>query len=113
MKRPTTRLIALAALVTASFVGTPAWGRHHHHHQCYAPIDVAPGLYYGCPPGWYVFGPPYSGYARAWYGGFNSIYGYQGARYRRFERSAGTATKPVAPTPPVDQGITPGTDTSH
>ena len=29
-------------------------------------IEVAPGLYYGCRPGWYCFGLPYrASYARA------------------------------------------------
>lgn len=58
--------------------------RHHRHFYLrHSLLEVYPGLYYGCRPGWYCFGPPLRPtFKRAWYGGFNSIYGYQGARYR-------------------------------
>lgn len=63
--------------------------RHHHRaHLRLPPIEVEPGLYYGCRPGWYCFGPPLRpSFRLAWYGGFNSIYGYQGARWRPPERN--------------------------
>jgi hypothetical protein len=59
--------------------------RHHHRrfHGWHPLLEVSPGLYYGCRTGWYCFGPPLRpNFRRAWYGGFNSIYGYQGARWR-------------------------------
>jgi hypothetical protein len=58
--------------------------RHHHHfHRWHPLLEVYEGLYYDCRPGWYCFGPPLRpNFRRAWYGGFNSIYGYQGARWR-------------------------------
>jgi hypothetical protein len=67
--------------------------RHHYHrHRLRLPLlEVYPGLYYGCRPGWYCFGPPLRPtFARAWYGGFNSIYGYQGARWRPERRETGS-----------------------
>jgi hypothetical protein len=98
--------IAAAALATASFFATPCAAmpmgplaavsgdgpiqkvngvprRHRHFHVRGPLLEVYPGLYYGCRPGWYCFGPPLRpNFRRAWYGGFNSIYGYQGARWR-------------------------------
>ena len=67
--------------------------RHHHHrYRLHLPLlEVYPGLYYGCRPGWYCFGPPLRpNFTRAWYGGFNSIYGYQGARWRPQRRDTGS-----------------------
>ena len=66
--------------------------RHHHHFRWRLPLlEVYPGLYYGCRPGWYCFGPPLRPYfTRGWYGGFNSIYGYQGARWRPPRRDTGS-----------------------
>ena len=94
--------LTAATLVAASFLGTPcealpvaglsavpaetsiqtaAWRRHRYYP--WDVLEIAPGLYYGCRPGWYCFGPPYGPpFTRAWYGGFNSIYGYQGGRWR-------------------------------
>jgi hypothetical protein len=99
METRTFGLIAAAALASASFFATPGaampfakapglsadatiqdvrWRRHYY----YAPLDVAPGLVYGCRAGWYCFGPDWYGrYRPAWYGGFGR-YGYQGRRYR-------------------------------
>jgi hypothetical protein len=119
--------ITLAALVTATCLATPAaampvdkaWaaagkvsienvgyvcGRSHCWRRWkyrYALHYIYPGLYSNCRPGWYCFGPDrYGAFRPAWYGGFNSIYGYQGARYRRAERSAEpTPTPPAAPPP--------------
>ena len=92
-----------------------AWRRHHYYRQPL--LYVAPGLYYGCRPGWYCFGPPYRAwYTHAWYGGFNSIYGYQGARWRPPQPSTETTNTPGttpptntpgATTPPTDLNITP------
>jgi len=106
--------IVAAALVAASFFATPGAAmpisvlsavsvespiqkvngvrRHHHHFHLWRPLlEVYPGLYYGCRPGWYCFGPPLRPYfTRAWYGGFNSIYGYQGARWRPPSRNTGS-----------------------
>jgi hypothetical protein len=66
---------ALAAVPAASPIQQARWVRHR---------------YYGCRPGWYCFGPPYSPpYVRGWYGGFNSIYGYQGGRWRAADPAAG------------------------
>jgi len=66
--------------------------RRHYHHRLRLPLlEVYPGLYYGCRPGWYCFGPPLRpNFTRAWYGGFNSIYGYQGARWRPPSRETGS-----------------------
>jgi len=96
--------IAVVALMTASFFATPGTAmptaalsavpveapihkvngvRHHRYYVRHPLLEVYPGLYYGCRPGWYCFGPPLRpNFTRAWYGGFNSIYGYQGARWR-------------------------------
>ena len=92
------------------------WRRYHHYRPPL--LYVAPGLYYGCRPGWYCFGPPYRPwYTHAWYGGFNSIYGYQGARWRPPQPSTETTNTPVTTpptntpsgtTPPTDLDITPG-----
>jgi hypothetical protein len=67
-------------------------GVRHHRHYVHRPLlEVYPGLYYGCRPGWYCFGPPLRPYfTRGWYGGFNSIYGYQGARWRLPSRNTGS-----------------------
>jgi hypothetical protein len=67
--------------------------RHHYRrYRLRVPLlEVHPGLYYGCRPGWYCFGPPLRPYfTRGWYGGFNSIYGYQGARWRPPSRNTGS-----------------------
>jgi hypothetical protein len=106
--------IVAAALGAASLFGTPSTAmplaplsavsveapvqkingvRHHHRHfHVWRPLlEVYPGLYYGCRPGWYCFGPPLRPYfTHAWYGGFNSIYGYQGARWRPPRRNTGS-----------------------
>ena len=128
MKTIASGVIAAAALIAASFVVTPCTAmpmarlspasvetsivkingvrvRHHHrHHYYYRPLlYVAPGLYYGCRSGWYCFGPPYrSNFRLAWYGGFNSQYGYQGARYRAQPRTSDTSDtpRPATTTPP-------------
>src|SRR5262249_20380451 len=71
----------LSAMPVEGLIQNVALRRHSHYRR--AVMFVAPGLYYGCRSGWYCFGPPYrTRYTRAWYGGFNSIYGYQGANWR-------------------------------
>ena len=83
---------------------TVALRRHYHHRR--AVIEVAPGLYYGCWSGWYCFGPPIRArYARAWYGGFNSIYGYQGAHWR--PPGSEPKSAPYVTAPPADQNPAP------
>ena len=106
MKNSLSIPVAVVILAMAGFVGAPCAAmpmaslaaasgdgsiqkvngvrRHHHHFHPWRPLlEVYPGLYYGCRPGWYCFGPPLRpNFRRAWYGGFNSIYGYQGARWR-------------------------------
>jgi len=140
MKTIASGVITAAALVAASLVVTPCAAmpmarvspaaletsivkingvrvRHHRrYHHYYRPVlEVAPGLYYGCRPGWYCFGPPYRPRFRlAWYGGFNSQYGYQGARYRAQPRTADTSeTSPppvtTSPSPPPEQETPPAT----
>jgi hypothetical protein len=86
-----------AAPLAAVSAGTPIHkvnGVRHHYHRHrlrLPPIEVYPGLYYDCRPGWYCFGPPLRPtVTRAWYGGFNSIYGYQGARWRPPSRDTGS-----------------------
>ena len=86
-----------AAALSAASVETPVQKvngvRHHYHrYRLRLPLlEVYPGLYYGCRPGWYCFGPPLRPYfTRGWYGGFNSIYGYQGARWRPPRRDTGS-----------------------
>jgi len=112
----------LSGVSLETAVQNVAWRHrpHHRHVLIYVTpgLEVGPGLYYGCRPGWYCFGPPYrASYARAWYGGFNSTYGYQGARWRPPQRSTETTNTPVtipptntppATTPPRDQETTPG-----
>jgi hypothetical protein len=95
-----TRCAAMpAAALSAVSVETPIQQvngvRHHYHHYRYRLrlplLEVYPGLYYDCRPGWYCFGPPLRPYfTRGWYGGFNSIYGYQGARWRPPRRNTGS-----------------------
>jgi hypothetical protein len=87
----------MAALSAAGPVDAPIQkvnGVRHHHYRVrlHRPLlEVYPGLYYGCRPGWYCFGPPLRPYfTRGWYGGFNSIYGYQGARWRPERRNTGS-----------------------
>lgn len=112
MKTSVSFPIAAAALATAGFFSTPCAAmpmaalsaasveapietvngvRRHYHHRLRLPLlEVYPGLYYGCRPGWYCFGPPLRPtFRRAWYGGFNSTYGYQGARWRPASQETG------------------------
>ena len=136
MKSIASGVVTAAALIAASFVvtsgaamplarfspasletsivkinGVRARHHHRHHHYYYRPLlEVGPGLYYGCRPGWYCFGPPYRPtFRRAWYGGFNSQYGYQGARYRAEPRTADTSdtSPPPVTTPPRPEQETP------
>jgi hypothetical protein len=84
-----------AAVLSAASVEAPIQkvnGVRRHYHRLRLPLlEVYPGLYYGCRPGWYCFGPPLRpNFRRAWYGGFNSIYGYQGARWRPPSRQSGS-----------------------
>ena len=84
---------ALSALPVDAPVQKVNGVRHHHYRaRFHLPLlEVYPGLYYGCRPGWYCFGPPLRPYfTRGWYGGFNSIYGYQGARWRPRSRENGS-----------------------
>jgi hypothetical protein len=109
MKRMISGPMTAAVVLAASLFATPCAAHHrHHHHYRHALLYVAPGLYYGCRPGWYCFGPPYRpGFARAWYGGFNSIYGYQGSRWRPQRRSTETTSTPAptpSPAPPPAEG---------
>lgn len=107
-------LTAAAVLLGSSLSGTPAAAmprapltavsgdgqiqnvngvrRHYRHFHVRHPLlEVYPGLYYDCRPGWYCFGPPLRpNFRRAWYGGFNSIYGYQGARWRPPSKESGS-----------------------
>ncbi|HXW24261.1 MAG TPA: hypothetical protein VEK73_05900 [Xanthobacteraceae bacterium] len=77
MKTLALGLIAAAALGAGVFA-TPCAATPMGNYR-YPPLAVAPGLYYGCRPGWYCFGPEWNGgwYRPAWYGGFGR-YGYQG-----------------------------------
>jgi hypothetical protein len=96
----------LSAAAVEGLAQNVALRRHSHYRR--APLYVAPGLYYGCRSGWYCFGPPYrAGYARAWYGGFNSIYGYQGAYWRPPRREPVSA--PSVTTPAPDSNTAPAT----
>jgi hypothetical protein len=86
-----------AAALSAVSIKTPVQKvngvrRHYRHFHVRHPLlEVYPGLYYGCRPGWYCFGPPLRpSFTRAWYGGFNSQYGYQGARWRPPSREPGS-----------------------
>jgi hypothetical protein len=85
---PITKLPAASAEAPIQKVN----GARRHRHYVHRPLlEVYPGLYYGCRPGWYCFGPPLRpNFTRAWYGGFNSIYGYQGARWRPPSRETGS-----------------------
>jgi hypothetical protein len=85
------------ASLTAASVDAPIHkvnGVRHHHRRFHVwrpLLEVYPGLYYGCRPGWYCFGPPLRPYfTHAWYGGFNSIYGYQGAHWRPPRKDTGS-----------------------
>ncbi len=128
MKSLVSRATAAAALIVAGFLAVPCAAlpmarlsstsldtsvikingvhvRHHrHHHYYYRPLlYVGRGVYYGCRPGWYCFGPPLRpNFSHAWYGGFNSIYGYQGARWRPPLRDAETTTTPSSAAPRSD-----------
>jgi len=74
-------MAGLSAVPVESPIHQARWRRHLHYR--YPPLEVLPGLYYGCRPGWYCFGPPLRPwYSLGWYGGFNSKFGYQGARWR-------------------------------
>ena len=132
MKTIASGVITAAALSAASFVVTPCAAmpmarlspasletsvvkingvrvRHHHRHYYYRPLlEVSSGLYYGCRSGWYCFGPPYRPRFRlAWYGGFNSQYGYQGGRYRPPSRTVEPVDRPASATTPAPTPETP------
>ena len=86
-----------AAALAAVSVETPIEkvnGVRRHYRRFYVRhplLEVYPGLYDDCRPGWYCFGPPLRPtFRRAWYGGFNSIYGYQGARWLPPSKDSGS-----------------------
>jgi len=88
---PAAALSAVSVDVPIERVNGVRHHRHRHFHVWRPLLEVYPGLYYGCRPGWYCFGPPLRPtFRRAWYGGFNSIYGYQGARWRPERRNTGS-----------------------
>jgi len=137
MKSMVSGLTATAALLAASVVATPSAAmptaelssasvetslikvngghiRHHrHYHYYYRPLlYVGRGVWYGCRSGWYCFGPPIRpNFTRAWYGGFNSIYGYQGARWRPPRRDTEATSTPSSVAPPPRSDLPPSSDT--